>query len=113
MLSAFQSRESGFGVKVSRIQLEEINEARRGQNYVDLDAALAVHGQVAKKDLQEESTFVVSFELGANNEGTGLTITCLYSLRTVSTASKLSIRTLISFFCSIIHRDTQKSWQAV
>ena len=57
-------------MKVSRIQLEEMNEARHGQNYVeDLDAGLAVHGQVAKKDLQEESTFVVSFELGANNEG--------------------------------------------
>ena len=69
MLSAFQSRESGFGEKVSYIQLEEINEVRRGQNYVDLNAALAVYGQVAKKDLLEESTFVVSFELGANNEG--------------------------------------------
>ncbi len=56
-------------MKVSRIQLEEMNEARHGQNYVDLDAGLAVHGQVAKKDLQEESTFVLSFELGANNEG--------------------------------------------
>ena len=68
MLSAFQSRETGFGVKVSRLQLDKINETRRGQNYVDLDAALAVHGQVAKKDLQE-AKFVVSFKLGANNEG--------------------------------------------
>jgi hypothetical protein len=68
MLSAIQSREIGFGVEISRIQMEEINETRCGQNYVDLDAAIAVHGQVAKKDL-EESPFVVSFELGANNEG--------------------------------------------
>ncbi|KAI2500095.1 hypothetical protein MHU86_14362 [Fragilaria crotonensis] len=68
MLSAIQSRETGFGVPISRIQMEEINETRRGHNYVDLDAAIAVHGQVSKKDL-EESPFVVSFELGANNEG--------------------------------------------
>lgn len=68
MISAFQSRETGFGVEISRIQMEEINESRRGKNYVDLDAALAIHGQVAKKDL-EESPFVVSFELGANKEG--------------------------------------------
>ena len=67
MISAFQSRETGFGVQISRIQMEEINVPRRGKNYVDLDAALAIHGQVAKKDL-EESPFVVSFELGANNE---------------------------------------------
>jgi hypothetical protein len=68
MLSAIQSRETGFGVHISRIQLEEINDSRRGQNYVDLDAALAIHGQVGKKDLKE-SPFVVSFKLGANNEG--------------------------------------------
>ncbi|KAI2497793.1 hypothetical protein MHU86_16679 [Fragilaria crotonensis] len=37
--------------------MEEINETRRGHNYVDLDAAIAVHGQVSKKDL-EESPFV-------------------------------------------------------
>lgn len=68
MISAFQSRETGFGVQISRIQMEEINETRRGKTYVDLDAALAIHGQVAKKDLKE-SPFVVSFELGMNNEG--------------------------------------------
>ena len=68
MLSAFQSRETGFSVHISRIQMEEINDCRRGQNYVDLDAAIAIHGQVSKKDLKE-SPFVVSFELGANNDG--------------------------------------------
>ena len=31
------------------------------QNYDDLDIALAVHGRLAKNDLQE-STFVVSFK---------------------------------------------------
>jgi hypothetical protein len=68
MVSALQSRETGFGVSVSRIQLDEINEARRGQNYVDVDAAMAIHGHATKKDLKH-SPFVVYFELGANNEG--------------------------------------------
>ena len=49
MISAFQSRETGFGVQIRRIQMEEINETRRGKNYVDLDTALAIHGQVEKK----------------------------------------------------------------
>jgi hypothetical protein len=48
--------------------MEEINETCRGKNYVDLDAVLAVHGQMAKKDLKQ-SPFLVSFELGVNNKG--------------------------------------------
>ncbi|KAI2509704.1 hypothetical protein MHU86_4686 [Fragilaria crotonensis] len=68
MISALQSRETGFGVEISRVQLEEINEARRGKTYVDVDAAMAIHSQAAKKDLKQ-SPFVVYFELGANNEG--------------------------------------------
>ena len=95
-------------MKVSRIQLEEINKARRGQNYVDLNAALAVHGQVDKKDLLEESTFVVSFELGANNEGywtyNHVSIQfedCVNCIKVIYTHFKF-------VFCSIIHRDMQK-----
>ena len=69
MLSAFQSRETGFGLSISsRIQLDEINESRRGKNYIDADAAMAIHGQAMKKDLKD-SPFVIYFELGANNEG--------------------------------------------
>ena len=68
MVSALQSRETGFGVNISEIQFDEINEARRGRNYVDVDAAMAIHGQATKKDLKH-SPFVVYFELGANNEG--------------------------------------------
>ena len=48
MISAFQSRETGFGVQISQIQMEGINEMRCGKNYADLDAVIAVHGQVAK-----------------------------------------------------------------
>jgi hypothetical protein len=68
MVSALQSRETGFGVSISRMQFDEINEARHGQNYVDVDAAMAIHGHATKNDLKD-SPFVVYFELGTNNEG--------------------------------------------
>jgi len=68
MISAFQSRETGLGMNLSRMQLDEINESRRGKNYVDVDAAMAIHGQATKKDIKD-SPFAIFFELGANNEG--------------------------------------------
>lgn len=46
--------------------MEEINETRQGRNYAAMmDAAIAIHGQVAKRKL-EESPFFVSFELEMN-----------------------------------------------
>ena len=48
--------------------MEEIYESRRGKTYVDVDAAMAIHGHAAKKDLKQ-SPFIVYFELGGNNEG--------------------------------------------
>ena len=60
MVSALQSRETGFGVNISEIQFDEINEARRGRNFIDVDAAMAIHGQATKKDLKH-SPFVVYF----------------------------------------------------
>ena len=68
MISAFQSRETGFGLVISQLQMDEINQTRQGKTYVDIDAAMAIHGQAAKKDLKQ-SPFVVYFELGSNNEG--------------------------------------------
>jgi hypothetical protein len=68
MVSGMQSRETGFGVSIDETQLQEINWARTGTNYVDKDAAIAIHGQTTKKDLKQ-SPFIVHFELGANNQG--------------------------------------------
>ena len=65
MISGLQSRETGFGVRISQMQLDEINDTRRYQTYIDVDAALAIHGQAHLK----QSPFVVHFELGLNNEG--------------------------------------------
>ncbi len=39
MISAFQSRELGFGVKLTQEQLDEINFITRGKKYVDEEAA--------------------------------------------------------------------------
>ena len=102
MLSALQSRETGFGVHISRIQMEEINDTRRGRNYSDLDAAIAIHGQVVKKDL-EQSPFVVRFELGMNNEGYWT-----YNHTSIQSSRYFSSR-LTSHFYSIICRDMQRS----
>jgi hypothetical protein len=68
MTSAFQLPETGFGLNLSRMQLDEINKSRRGKNYANVDAAMAIHGQATKKDLKN-APFVIHFELGANNEG--------------------------------------------
>ena len=48
MVSGVQSRETGFGLTISALQMEEINDTRRGQTYKD-DAALAIHGQALKR----------------------------------------------------------------
>ena len=68
MISAFMSRELGFGVVISQEQLDEINQTRRGKEYTDKDAAKFVHNDTAKKDLTE-SPFVKSFEYGQSAEG--------------------------------------------
>ncbi len=68
LMSAFQSRKTGFGLKLSRVQLDEINESSRGKNHVDMDTAIAIHGQATKKDLKN-SPFVIFFEHGANKKG--------------------------------------------
>jgi hypothetical protein len=44
MKSAFQSREFGFGVVVSKDHLKEVNEKRRNTKYKDLKAAIESRG---------------------------------------------------------------------
>ena len=38
MILALQSRETGFGVEISQMQMDEINESHRGKTYVDVNA---------------------------------------------------------------------------
>jgi hypothetical protein len=68
MVSAFQSREFGFGMKMSERDLEIVNEHRRGKKYTDSAAALEILRCDDKKDLSE-SPFVRYLEIGVNNEG--------------------------------------------
>ncbi len=39
MISAFQSRELGFGMKITEEDLARINRYREGKEYIDVDAA--------------------------------------------------------------------------
>ncbi len=70
MISAFQSREFGFGVVVSEDQLKEVNEKRKNQKYKDIKAAIESGGckEGFKKPLTS-SPFIRTFEYGADGEG--------------------------------------------
>jgi hypothetical protein len=68
MISAFQSSEFGFGMKINEEQPEEINRYREGKEYIDKDAAKSKCGSTKKAALTS-SPFVLEFEYGANAEG--------------------------------------------
>ena len=68
MISAFQSRDFGFGHPLTEQQLQAINESRRGKNYYDTEAAERILGHTTKLDLKT-SPFTIEFEYGQNNQG--------------------------------------------
>jgi hypothetical protein len=70
MLSAFVSREFGFGRELSKAELDKVNGERRGANktYIDKQAAIEIL-KSAQKPLLIESPFVKYLYIGANNEG--------------------------------------------
>ena len=69
MISAFQSREFGWGLKLTPEQLREINEKRKTDGvYFDKIASQDVLGTTKKGDLKE-SPFIRKLWYGANNEG--------------------------------------------
>jgi hypothetical protein len=76
------------------MQLDEINESRSGKNYVDVDAAMAIHGQATKKDLKN-SPFLSSEQ---TTKAFGHFIACLSNLKIVLIVSRSFI--LISIFPS-------------
>jgi len=71
MISAFQSREFGFGMQLTQMQLDEANESRRGKHYTDREAALTLHETTSlKPDLTLNSNGgVVWFEYGKSKSG--------------------------------------------
>ncbi len=68
MISAFVSRDSGFGMPVSPAQLDEVNLARHGTDYIDKVAATQILSTPAKPPLKE-SPFVRSLLIGATKGG--------------------------------------------
>jgi hypothetical protein len=71
MLSAFVSREFGFGRQLTEAELVKINyERRRGINktYTDTQAAMEILKTTEKPELKE-SPFIKCLFIRANNEG--------------------------------------------
>jgi hypothetical protein len=68
MISAFQSREFGFGMPLNEEQLKEVNKYREGKLYTDQDAAMATRQHKEKKPLTS-TPFIQEFEYGKNNDG--------------------------------------------
>ena len=69
MISAFQSREFGFGLELTPEQLKAINDYRKLPDhceYFDKKAAEDVYGTAKKPELKT-SPFVVEFEFGGAN----------------------------------------------
>jgi len=68
MISAFQSREFGFGMTLTEAQLQTVNAERAGTKYKDEEAATAKRGTALKQPLTS-SPFVLEFEYGVSAEG--------------------------------------------
>ena len=68
MISAFVSRDSGFGLPITEEQLVRINAYQQGKQYVDKAAALEMFKSVEKLPLTE-SPFVRSLLIGASKGG--------------------------------------------
>jgi hypothetical protein len=67
-MSAFASRQFGFGHCLSLEDLETVNKEREGTHCSDKEVAMKTKGNALKAPLAE-SPFVVEFEHGANNQG--------------------------------------------
>ena len=69
MISAFVSRELGFGRILTEDELTKIsNERQIGKTFTDLQAANEIL-ETHHKPLLTESPFVQYLSIGANNEG--------------------------------------------
>ena len=68
MISAFCSRELGYGPPLTPQSLAAINRSRKGNKYSDEKAAVSMNGKADKKELTT-SPFVTELEYGQNKEG--------------------------------------------
>jgi hypothetical protein len=67
MISAFVSREFGFGMTLSQDQLDLVYGTRVGQAYIDEESAIKKGNKF--KDLLTESPFIRCLQYDANLEG--------------------------------------------
>ena len=68
MISAFVSREFGFGMKLSAEELQIVSARGQGKNCSNKSAAFEKRGTFAKQPLFG-SPFVAEFDCGINAEG--------------------------------------------
>jgi hypothetical protein len=70
MISAFVSREFGFGYYISPEDLEKVNKERLGKHCIDKKAVKEIRENISMKaPLNTQSPFVIEFEYGMNNQG--------------------------------------------
>ena len=68
MISAFVSRDTGFGMSMTDRELAIVNALRQGANYIDGTAALEVYKHTRKQPLTQ-SPFVRNLLIGATKGG--------------------------------------------
>jgi hypothetical protein len=68
MISAFVSRDTGFGMPMTDQDLTKVNALRRGMHYIDATAALEVNKHTGKQPLTQ-SPFVRNLLIGATKGG--------------------------------------------
>jgi hypothetical protein len=67
MISAFQSREFGFGLPLTEQQLIDVNKHHKGKMYIDEEAAIATRQSKVKRPLTT-SPFIQEFEYRQSNQ---------------------------------------------
>ncbi len=72
MISAFQSREFGFGLKLSLAEIQQINQFRSEKRplYAEAESAIKINSAAIKKPITD-SAFILFFEYdyGSGKEG--------------------------------------------
>lgn len=72
MVSAFVSRDFGFGLQLSKQELDKVNERRLGKTwgqYLSKKESIEVYGNSKKKVIEDQLTLVRFFDIGMNEEG--------------------------------------------
>ena len=69
MISDFLLIVFGFGMVTTKDYLERVNETRKGNHYMDEDAANAINRGSIDKPKLIKSSFVATFKYSASDEG--------------------------------------------